>query len=82
MANPIEARTARDAFAVTPSDTTVIATGFRALYVGGTGAVAIRTLAGNTVTFAAVPAGTTLLVAGDQVRATGTTATDIVGMTF
>lgn len=60
---------------VTPSDATV--TRFKALYVGSTGNVAIRTLDGDTVVFNSVPVGM-LRIAGDQVRSTSTTASDIV----
>lgn len=67
------------AAAVTTSDTTVL-TPFQRLYIGGAGAVAIRDLGGNVVTFAAVPVGTVLPVRGDKVMATNTTATNIVAM--
>jgi hypothetical protein len=63
--------------AVTKSDTTALQ--FKALYVGGTGNVVVRT--GGTdstaVTFAAVPAGATLWVSGNRVM-NATTATNIV----
>ena len=64
------------AAAVTPSDS---ATTFaNALYIGGAGNVAVVTEGGDTVTFSGVPAGTTLVVRVTQVRATNTTATNIV----
>ena len=71
-----------EAAAVTPSDTTAVggSDGFRCLYVGGAGDVAV-TLAGpgNTVvTFPAVPAGAWLPVNGIKVMTTNTTATSIV----
>lgn len=69
-----------DASPVTPSDVTVYSPAFRALYVGGAGAVAITTAGGTDVVFAAVPAGTTLRVAGTKVKATGTVATNIVAL--
>jgi hypothetical protein len=50
------------------------------LYVGGAGNLAVVTEAGNTVTFTAVPVGTQLEIRVKQVLATGTTATNIVGM--
>lgn len=69
------------AIAVTPSDTTRISC--RAIYVGGTGAVAISSDASATaVVFAAVPVGTILPIALDQGRimSTGTAATNLVAL--
>lgn len=68
------------AFAVTKSDVTVFSQPTRALYVGGAGAVSVRMLDQTTVTFAAVPAGTTLPIRVDKVLSTGTDATSIVGL--
>lgn len=68
-----------DAFAITPNDT--VAAPFTALYIGGAGDVTlISRNTGASVVFKAVPVGTTLYVAGSQVMATGTTATNIVGL--
>ena len=53
---------------------------FTRLYIGGAGNVAVVTEAGNTVTFTAVPVGTQLEIRVKQILATGTTATNIVGM--
>lgn len=69
-----------DAIAVTKSDVTVYAPVLRALYVGGTGNVRVRTVQGTTVTFTAVPAGFILPVMVDMVLSTSTTATGIVGL--
>jgi len=66
------------AAAVTTSDTDPNV--FTRLYIGGAGNVAVVTEAGNTVTFTAVPVGTSLDIRTKQVLATGTTATNIVGM--
>lgn len=69
------------AAAVTKSDTTVV--NCRALWVGGVGDVAVKTVPGATaVTFTAVPAGTLLPVSidGGQVMSTNTTATLIVAL--
>jgi len=79
MANPVEAASARDGFAVTKSDSTVIR--FDALYVGGTGDVTVRTSRGATLTFEDVPVGTILPISGDRVMA-ATTATLIVGLVY
>lgn len=66
------------AAAVTPNDTTDLATVARALWVGGMGDVSVITAGGDTVTFAGV-AGL-LPVRVTRVRATGTTATGIVAV--
>ena len=64
--------------AVTPSDSTTL-TPTRALYVGGTGDVAVVMADGVTLTFTAVPVGI-LPVQVVKVLATGTTATNIVAL--
>ena len=64
------------AAAVTPSDTTELEGS--ALYVGGAGNVAIVTEGGDTVTFSGVQAGSMLVLRFRQVRATSTTATNLV----
>jgi hypothetical protein len=66
-----------DAKAVTPSDSTAVS--FFGFYVGITGDVTVVTAAGSTTTFTAVPAGQIIPVAVSKIKATGTTATDIVG---
>jgi len=64
-----------NAAAVTPSDT---ADNFGvALYVGGAGNVVLKTEGGQTVTWAAVPAGTTIVQRFTNVMA-ATTATNLV----
>lgn len=50
------------------------------LYIGGTGNVSVVTLGGDTITFAGVPAGTTLPIQVVKLRATGTTATLVNAM--
>jgi hypothetical protein len=66
-----------DAKAVTPSDSTAVS--FFGFYVGITGDVTVVTAAGSTTTFTAVPAGQIIPVVVSKIKATGTTATDIVG---
>ena len=66
--------------AVTPSDTVDLAYTSRGIYVGVTGNVALITEEGNTVTFTAVPAGTTLAVKATRILATGTTATSLLAL--
>lgn len=70
--------------AVTPSDGPPPATPYRGLWVGGLGNVAVIFRNSKTdavVTFTAVPAGTLLPIWVKQVRFTGTTATNIIGLT-
>lgn len=74
-----------DAFAVTPSDTALLTdssgnTVQGRLYVGGAGNIALVTSLGTSVSFTAVPAGTYIDVLVGQVKATGTTATNIVAI--
>ena len=64
--------------AVTPSDSTDLGNVTRWLYVGGLGSLVCIMADGTTATFAAVPAGTLLPIRVSRVKATGTTATDIV----
>jgi hypothetical protein len=82
MATPVEPITARDAFAVTKSDSTVFTRIPSAIFVGGTGDVTVKTEAGNTVTFIGVPAGVTLTVRVTQVLSTGTSATNMVAYVY
>lgn len=70
---------AGNASAVTKSDSTTFSPAAIGLWVGGAGDVAVRMYGSQTnVTFAAVPAGTTLPIQVDRVLSTGTTATSIV----
>ena len=64
--------------AVTPSDSTVFYT-TRALYVGTGGNLSVEDING-IVAYANVPAGYILPVQVKAVRATGTTATNIVAL--
>jgi hypothetical protein len=71
------------ALAVTPHDTNTV--DYASLYVGGAGNITLTTLHPTTgvatdVLFTGVPAGTILPVHCTRVKATGTTATSIVGM--
>lgn len=52
----------------------------RAIYVGGTGNVALITSDDDTPIFYSVPAGTTLHVYTTRVLATGTTATNMLAL--
>lgn len=84
--NPLISATPMDApaqgyAAVTPHNTNPLPVGgARGLYVGGTGDLSLVSPQGDTVLFKGVQAGTLLPVAANIVRATGTTATDIVAL--
>lgn len=85
LGDPAGATVALDAAAVTPHDSNPLTSGgvacwARALYIGAAGDVAITTPAGATVVFSDVPAGCILPVACSHVRATATTATNIVAL--
>lgn len=62
---------------VTPNDSLRLSNS-GILYVGGAGNVSVITQAGNTVTFNDVKSGTFLPVQISFVRATGTTATNLL----
>lgn len=69
---------AKSAFAITEANAD-LSVYPRALYVGVAGNVTVMTLAGETVEFVGVPAGSILPVSVKQVR-TATTAASIVGL--
>jgi hypothetical protein len=69
---------AYNAAAVTPSNTAFLPAVSKRLWVGGAGNVQLVTAGGQTVIYAAVPAGTYLNVRATQVLATSTTATNII----
>lgn len=73
------AERAFDAYA-TRSDSTDFANAARALYTGSGGTLKVNTVAGDTVTFVSVPAGSILPVRVARLWATGTTATDCIGL--
>jgi hypothetical protein len=66
--------------AVTPSDGTDLAFVTRSLYVGGPGTLTIIDQNGNTTLFTGVLANTVIPVRAARVKATGTTATNIVAI--
>ncbi len=63
---------------ITPSDVTVLAS-IRTLFIGGAGVVVLEDANGNTESFT-VQDGQILPVAPMKVLATGTTATNIIGL--
>lgn len=72
------AHSADTAQTITTSDTAPNV--FSRIYVGGTGNVKITTESGNVVTFSAVPVGVVLPIRTSLVWATGTTATNLIGL--
>ncbi len=70
LANP-----AVNAAAVTPNDSTDLATPARALYVGVGGDLKLTTIDGDTVEFRSLPSGSILPVSTRRVWATGQTGT-------
>jgi hypothetical protein len=72
---------ARNAFPVSPSDGGNLTSATKAIYVGSGGDLNVRLIdAEADVTFANVSSGTVLAIRVSAVRATGTTAADLVGL--
>jgi hypothetical protein len=72
---------ARLADAITPSDTAVLPTLPKAIYVGGAGNITLRAVDSTAdVVLNGVLAGSTIPVRAQFIRATGTTATGLVGL--
>lgn len=71
---------ATHAFPITPADLADLPETTRGIYVGGSGALALKMPSGAVVTFSGVPQGTVLRLRADRVLATGTTATGLVGL--
>lgn len=72
---------ASKAFAITPNDSVDLALTTRGIYAGATGDISVI-LDDDTVAvlFVGVPVGTTLAIRASRVRATGTTAANLVGL--
>ncbi len=71
---------AANAFAIVPHDANAVASVTKAIYVGTAGNVTLRPVnAASDVLYKNVPAGSYLTVRASHVRATGTTAADLVG---
>lgn len=68
-------------FAVVPSDSAELPLATKAIFIGSGGDVRLRPLNGSTdVTFRNLPDGSVLDVRVRAIRASGTTASDIVGL--
>jgi len=65
---------------VSPSDSTSLALATRAIYVGGAGDLRARMASGGDVTFRNLQAGAVYPFRLEQVFATGTTATNLIGL--
>lgn len=66
--------------AVVPHDVNELTYITRAIWVGGAGAISIRTESGDAILLSGVPAGTLLPIRAKGINATGTTATLIVAL--
>ncbi len=72
---------ARHAFQVTPQDNVDLSLPAKALYVGSAGDISLRAVGSSTpVLLRNVPNGSVLAIRVAEIRATGTTATDIIGL--
>lgn len=71
---------ASDGEAVTPSDSVDLVNVSRAIYVGGDGNISVITNGGTTLTLAGALAGTTIPIRVSRIRATGTTAVNLVAL--
>ena len=68
------------AVAIVPADGADLATAVRRIWVGTTGDLAVVTVGGSTATFKNVPVGLFAAVRVARVLATGTTASNLVGV--
>ena len=68
------------AASITPNDSTDLTNATRGIYIGGAGDISLITVGGDTVTLSGVLAGTILPVRAARVRATSTTATNLVAL--
>ena len=67
-------------FAITPNDGTDLPEITRALYLGGPGAIGVVLLSGAELVLTGIAAGTLLPLRTKRVKASGTTASAIVGL--
>jgi hypothetical protein len=69
-----------EAAAIAPDDAAPLAHVTRAVYVGSGGDLRVRMLKGGVVTLASVPGGSLIPLRVSQIYATGSTASDLVGL--
>lgn len=67
-------------FAIAAHDSNELAEVTRAIYVGGAGALALVMESGASLTLSGIAGGTLLPLRARLVKATGTTATNLVGL--
>lgn len=81
MSNIYNTEPANGGINITPSDSVILPAGIRALDIGTGGDVALRCPGSNAILiFKNRASGSILPVKTGQVMATGTTATDIIGL--
>lgn len=66
--------------AITPSDSTELTYLTRGIFVGQTGDLTVRMFKGETITLRNVQAGMVYALRASQVLASGTTASDLIGL--
>jgi hypothetical protein len=72
---------ARDAFPITPQNNVTLPVTTKAIYVGTGGDITLRAVSSETsVLIRNVPSGSVLAIRVAAILATGTTASDIVGL--
>ena len=71
---------AQHGFAITPHDSSPLVVATRALYVGTAGNIAAVLISGAELTFSNVPSGTLLPIRLAKVKASGTTASNLLGL--
>jgi len=71
---------AQGAFSITPNDSTDLTTATRSIYIGGDGDLAVNMVDGTSVTFVGLKVGSVLPIRAARVLATGTSATNLVGL--
>ena len=78
--NPSLSGPASSGFQIVPDDDDDLSEATRGLYIGQSGDLALTTVSGADITLKAVPAGSLLPIRVRRVLASGTTASDIVGL--
>lgn len=71
---------APDGFAITPDDATELSEITRAIYIGTAGDITLTLVSNTELLFKNIPSGTILPVRARRIKATGTTATDLLGL--
>ena len=71
---------ASDAFSITPDDNIALPHITRAIYIGGPGTIHVVMQSDIEISFAGLPAGMVLPIRAKKIKATGTDATDLVGL--